>query len=517
MLVQNNIKKMVAVGLLLFVFCSVLVAEPVRWNGPAGSRIKAIHRFKKDKEKQDPISAAAASVETTSSIPNNLIQSPPIDGFVPWMVVVATNRRESEDDWAAVPESYVRGSFPAGVNPQNDFMIGIFDTGASAHVLGHQNAVTAGLFNSTYLTSNTTVISGVTGSVDAWVSKPLALYMEGLDVLEPNSPSDPEVRLPSTSGMKGQSNISVIIGDEPGIYPDIQTAIGSPMSLYYITHIQTSKPVTIVRNGTTYTAPTITFYDKDDTAAPSYPNKVPLELKPLGALNVQYTPTIDFLNFNYDPATPSVIIGNSAQSLFFVHSVDLQEGSKNAYDKDRFMLDTGAQITVIGSRIAARLGLNPVYKEFEVEIEGVTGESIMAPGFYVDSITIPAIGQWLEYADVPVVLLDIASPEGGTLDGIIGMNLFTEYNLIFRGGGVFLQEDPALEFQRIGEAMIGDIAPPSGDGVVDLLDFAVFSKAWLASDTDANWNLAADFIASGLIDLPDLVVLANNWLSGATP
>jgi hypothetical protein len=237
----------------------------------------------------------------------------------------------------------------------------------------------------------------------------------------------------------------------------------------------------------------------------------------MGAVNVQYTPTIDVINFNYDPATPSVIMGNSSQSLFFVHGVDLQEGSKTAYDKDRFMLDTGAQVTVIGRRIAARLGLNPLYKEFEVEIEGVTGESIMAPGFYVDSITIPAIGQWLEYANVPVILLDISSPEGGTLDGIIGMNLFLEYNLIFRGGGIFLEDDPLLEFQQITSSPIGDIAPPSGDGIVNLSDYSVFSKAWLAVTTDANWNPDADMVVNGVIDLPDLAVLAENWLAGATP
>lgn len=518
MIILNNIlKKSMPVALLLCVVGASVFAEQVKWNGPAGSRIKAIHHFKKDTTPQEQVSAAASSLESKAGISANIIDSPPTDGFVPWIVVVATNKRESEDDWSAVVESYLRGSFPSGVNPQTKFMVGIFDTGASAHVIGHENAVTAGLYNSTYLTTNSTVISGVTGSVDAWVSRPLALFMEGLDALEPNSPGNPEVKLPSTAGMKGESNVSVIIGDVPGSYPDIQTAIGSPMSLYYTTQIENSAPVTVLRNGTTYTAPRITFYDQDDENAPSYPNKVPLELKPMGAVNVQYTPTIDLINFNYDPATPSVIIGNSSQSLFFVHSVDLQEGEKVAYDKDRFMLDTGAQITVIGRRIAARLGLNPVDKEFEVEIEGVTGESIMAPGFYVDSITIPAIGQWLEYTNVPVILLDISSPEGSTLDGIIGMNLFTEYNLILRGGGVFLEDDPTLEFERIISPLIGDIAPQPRDGVVNFLDYSVLSQAWLAGNTDSNWNPDADLVENGIIELQDMTILANNWLSGATP
>jgi hypothetical protein len=73
----------------------------------------------------------------------------------------------------------------------------------------------------------------------------------------------------------------------------------------------------------------------------------------------------------------------------------------------------------------------------------------MAPGFYVDSLEIPALGRWLKATQVPVILLDVSSPEGGTLDGIIGMNLFVDFNLIIRGGGLFLQDDPALELQPI--------------------------------------------------------------------
>jgi hypothetical protein len=276
--------------------------------------------------------------------------------------------------------------------------------------------------------------------------------------------------------------------------------------------------VTITHNGTEYTAPTITFYDRD-TTEPNYPNFVPLELKPLGALNVQWTPTIDLIQFDYTPATPSVIIGNSSQSLFFIHGVDMMEESKSAYDKNRFMLDTGAQITVIGNRVAARLGLNPSNPEFEVDIEGVTGEVTQAPGFYIDSLTIPAVGQWLEFTNVPVVLLEISSPEGGKLDGIIGMNLFTQYNLIIRGGGFFLEDEPRLEFQRIQTGPVtGDIAPDPVDGKVNMVDFSVFSQTWMATDTDGNWNPDADFVPTGtsenIIDIEDLSVFAENWLSG---
>jgi hypothetical protein len=193
--------------------------------------------------------------------------------------------------------------------------------------------------------------------------------------------------------------------------------------------------------------------------------------------------------------------------LFFVASVDLYKGNHSAIDKTRFMLDTGAQVSVVGSRVGARLGLNPATPDFEVEIVGVTGDSIMAPGFYIDAIDIPALGEWLSFTDVPVVLLDVSSPEGGTLDGIIGMNLFTDLNFTLRGGGMFLQDDPAIEFEPISQ-LTGDI---NGDGVIDWLDIDAFADAWLAATGAVNWTARADMVSDGIINFLDFAALAQNW------
>jgi hypothetical protein len=218
----------------------------------------------------------------------------------------------------------------------------------------------------------------------------------------------------------------------------------------------------------------------------------------------------------FQPGTPSTIIGNLAQSLFFVSSVDLQIGVRSAIDKDRFMLDTGAQITVIGSDIGARLGLNPANPDFEVDIQDVTGEISIEPGFVIDSLEISALGDWITFTNVPVVMLDVTSPEGGYLDGIIGMNLFTEFNLVLRGGGLFGQDPAYLEFERIPAHLAGDITPGTGDGMVDFLDLAVIAEAWLATPTSSNWNikanLAPQFSPDSIIDFLDFAVFAENWL-----
>jgi predicted aspartyl protease len=533
--------------------------EEVDWQAGGGRRIKAI-RYPKDRpisttpgRKSRPQTSLKKDALRTPLIqaaaaPNDLyVESPPVAGFVPWIGVSITKQRKEDLELEADVESAVRGSYPTGVNPENDYIIGLFDTGASAHVMGYADAVRAGLYRGSLVGASETIVSGVTGSVSAYVSLPLGVFIDGIDEI------DPETLALDRSGMMGESNVAIMVGQNPGSLPDLPTAIGSPMSVYFTTVIRNDRIHTIERDGEEYTGPEISLYESDDAQAPTFADVIPLELRPLGGVSVQYIPTVDLglgglgLDFDLDdllgggfgtsdfpPASPSVIIGNFSQSLFFVHSVDLYEGDKAALDKDRFMLDTGAQVTVIGSRIAARLRLDPSDAEFEEEIEGVTGESIMAPGFYVDALAIPALGRWLRATEVPVILLDVSSPEGGTLDGIIGMNLLADFNLIVRGGGLFLEDDPTLELQPIesasdeptveeptAEEPTADIAPDAGDGQVDLADLTAMAAAWLSTEGTPNWNPRADIgpasLPDGIVNNIDFGILGLNWLRTFMP
>jgi hypothetical protein len=462
---------------------------------------------------RQPIFALASTPESATLIFAYVIDSPPVDGFVPWIVVSVTNKRLDDLELDAVPETSVLGRYPRGVNPMTDYAIGIFDTGASAHVMGFADATKAGLFNGfpNLITSNTIIISGVIEMVDVWVSQPLAIFVDGLGALDPNG------LLLDTSGMRGQSNVAISVGQNPGKGPDLPTIIGAPLSVYFTTVINNDEQVTINRNSEEFTGPNIRLYGHEDPCIPAYSNIVPLELRPGGAIGVQYIPSFEGF-FEFPPASPSIIVGNSYQSLFFVHSVDLSNGQNSAIDKNRFFLDTGAQLTVIGSRIAARLRLNPSEPEFEVEVEDVTGTSTMAPGFYIDSIQIPAIGEWLSYTNVPVILLDVSSPEGGTVDGIIGMNLFVDFNLVLRGGGMLLDNEPELRFAPI-MALVADIAPDSGDGKVNFKDLSAFAIAWLSDSHAPNWNARADMAPiinpDGTVDSQDFAILAQYWLTGS--
>ena len=492
----------------------------VDWRMTGGSCIKAInypqgktppimatrgdHQTKNPRKKALPSEAvfrlATIAQQPAAVVFANVIDSPPVDGFIPWIAVAVTDERSDESELDAIPVTDVIGNYLAD-NPHSDYAIGIFDTGASIHVMGNVDATRVGLLDAGLVTSNTVEIFGVTGSVEAWVSYPLGIFIDGLGAIEPNG------MLIDDSNMVGETNVSIAVG-QPVLSgsPEIPTVIGSPMSVYFTAAFRNDRQITIARDGNEFTAPDIHFYEHEDPCIPIYSNFIPLELRPLGAISVQYVYDLEFL-----PVSPSVITGFfPTQSIFFVSSVDLYEGDKSAIDKTRFMLDTGAQVTVIGSRIAARLALNPADPDFEVEIQGITGDTIIAPGFYIDSLDIPALGEWLSFTNIPVILLDVPSPEGGTVDGIIGMNLFVDLNFVFHGGGLFLQDDPKIEYEPIYR-LVGDIAPIGGDGSVDFLDIAAFAQAWLAKPTSPNWNSGADLFGDAIVNFLDFAILAEHW------
>lgn len=503
--------------------------KEVDWRMSGGKRIKAIKhpkdkpvpQFEKDRSRRRKSKAAVEAKTQPAVITEKTtapafvagIGSPPVDGFVPWIVVVVTDSRGEELELDAIPRTSVVGNYPLGYNPLTDYVIGICDSGASANIMGNAAAIQSGLFTGDpdLVTENPIDVSGVTGSVEALVSMPLGIFVDGLGAVGPTG------QLSSTSGMVGETNTSILVGQGGG-QTDLPTAIGAPLLVYFNVLFRNDQPITITRNNEEYTSPAITFYAQDDPSIPKYSQIIPLELRPLGGVSVQYIPTLDIYSYFdnlldpsydfYSPQSPSVIIGNLSQSVFFVHSVDLTEAGHNALDRKRFMFDSGAQVTVIGSRVAARLSVNPNNPEFIVEIQGVTGDVIDANGFYIDSLQIPALGEWLTFTDVPVILLDVPSPEGGTIDGIIGMNLFTEFNMVLRGGGLFLQDDPRIELQPISR-VFGDIAPTGGDGIVNYIDLAAFAMAWAADPTSPNWNSSADLFGDAKINFLDFAVLAG--------
>ncbi|MFZ9012402.1 MAG: hypothetical protein ACO20W_10985, partial [Anaerohalosphaeraceae bacterium] len=71
----------------------------------------------------------------------------------------------------------------------------------------------------------------------------------------------------------------------------------------------------------------------------------------------------------------------------------------------------------------------------------------------------------------------------------------------------------ALPFEAV--AIPGDI---TGNGCVDLADYARISAAWLSEPGDGNWDAACDISPpADLIDTADLCLLAENLTQGCGP
>lgn len=504
--------------------------QEVNWRMTGGSSIKAVnypadkplmtlnqHRRRQPKVQLKAITPpvdAALGKSVTGMVSAAVIDSPPIDGFVPWVVVSITDARGGYWDIEAVPETDVVGNYLTE-NPQSDYAIGILDTGASAHIISDDDALKTGMYDAELITHQPVELIGATGTATGYASQPLGMFIAGLGVLEPNG------LLLDDSGMLGETNVSIIVGD-PVESPNLPTAVGIPLGVYFRAAFCNNKQLSVTIDGNDFNSPYITFYSLDDSSVPSYSNLIDLQLRPSDASAVQYIPCDLLLDCGEDPegspAIPSTIWGMfSNQSLLFLPWVNLADGSYSINNIDGFMFDTGAQVTVISRTIASGLHLSLSNPDFTVEIQDVTGEVTIAPGFYIDSLDIPADGEWLEYTNVPVIAINVNSPEGGTLDGIIGMNLFTDLNFVVNGGGF---SGPTLEFEPACH-IIGDIVPKCGNCLVDYLDLAEFAYHWLEDSNSPNWNPQRDIAPpsspDGAVNFLDFAVLANHWLESAQP
>jgi hypothetical protein len=505
--------------------------KEVNWRVSRDRQIKAIY-YPKDQNlpllenhvKREPVqlqskisgpqskSTLTATTEGAGTeVFTNVINSPPIDGFVPYVTVAVTDASSGElYDTGAYTEYLVTGNYLTG-SPQTDYAIGIFDTGSSAHIINAADAGIMGIYDADLVTSITITILGATGQVDALVSQPLGIFTDGLSAINPNT------FLADDSNMVGQSNVATIVGDIIES-PNLPTVVGSPMAFFFTTVIKNSRPVTRSIDGNAITAPDIHLYKYNDSRIPAYTNKIFLELRPSSAYAVQFMPCFEGLGQDCpegdgEPTSPSVVFGSMfdvPQSLFFATRTDLAHGTRTSQQK-KFMLDTGAQITVVSESQAAELELYKNEPNFLVEIVDVTGQSTIADGFYIDSLEISATPVWLSFTHVPAIVLNVDSPEGGVLEGILGTNLFIDTDFYIHGGGLYGQDQPYLKFAFLPAGIAGDIAPPGGDGLVNILDLAALANAWLANPLSSNWNSQADMVSDGIINFFDFAVLAQNW------
>jgi hypothetical protein len=93
------------------------------------------------------------------------------------------------------------------------------------------------------------------------------------------------------------------------------------------------------------------------------------------------------------------------------------------------LFDTGAQVSLISTGLAADLGLDLGNPETTISVKGAAGDPVAIPGFTLGEIVLGAaidgseVDDTLRFLDVPVYVYDIGVPG---LDGILGMNLFNQ-------------------------------------------------------------------------------------------
>lgn len=467
-----------------------------------GMKITTVTPSAKTAQPTGNISIAA---ETTA------LPQPPMAGFSPLVAIVTSDRHSSDDfDWEHVLTNAYVGK-PLNAPAEQNFVIGVLDTGSVVDLVAGDSAQILGL-KGKYLTANAFPIGGVSGTMDTTVTTPIGVFAAGLSAIQANG------RLDLTK-LVGHTNVAALAA--PAIECEngeaVSAIVGTDMLAFYTSIINVDQPRRVVVRDQTYIGPNIQITDSYTVPPSVYRHKISMELggpSPVATASYYAFPDLsDWENIlgEWAPMTPTLLSmagGDLPLGGSFFAEVGLlqgQAGPLNTLQNARMLVDTGAQSSIISSNIAAKLNL-PLEPDFTAQICGVGGISEV-PGYYIDYVRINALGGALEFARVPFVVLDMDSPEGGSLDGILGMNFFWNRNIVLEpttSGTGFLHLSDPVPFGFIDFNF---------DDVVDGQDFALFAAAWHTTPADPAWNPMCDLYTDETIDARDLEAFMDAWVN----
>jgi len=383
-----------------------------------GLKIVAVSSQEPVERAETPLVAAAESFA---------FPEPPLAGFSPLVAMTTSDEQSTEDlDYEHDLQWAYAGS---ALNPPatENVVVGILDSGSVVDLVAGSSAVTLGLTGSN-LTGSEFPIGGVGGSVNADLSYPIGFFAAGLGAIQANGELD-------LTQVVGHSNVSVVVAPEISCGSESVTAIiGTPFISFFTTVIRVDMPRHVTVDGESLTSPDVQILSPFDPTIPTLPRSIALEFGGLSPVTTaSYYPDL------YDLETPifPTLLSLSPLSIpfggaFFTTIGVLQgePGPLNPIQNMRVMVDTGAQSSIMSPAMAANLSL-PTTPDFTVDVCGVGGLVTDVPGYYIDYVKISALGGALEFARAPFVVLDLESPEGGSLDGVLGMNFFWNRNLVF--------------------------------------------------------------------------------------
>jgi hypothetical protein len=346
--------------------------------------------------------------------------------------VTTSDRRKPafDDDYQHELRSSYFGS-PLNSPASENYAIGVLDTGSGVDIVAGTAAETLGVTGQ-HVTSNAIPLSGVGGgSVDAYVTWPLGFFVAGFSAINSNGILD----LTSVVGHTSVAGLAApaILCEEQEI---VSALIGTNLIAFFNTVIRLDTPRTILYNGEEVTSPDVRVQDVFDPL-PNHSRFISIDVVGLTpVLTATYYPAIipDPKEPDDSPEFPTQLsLGPGAIPFgaWFFATIALREGEPspdNVAQDFELLVDTGAQTSIISEGVAADLSL-PLQPDFTVDICGVGGVLEDVPGYYIDFAKINASGGALEFSRAPFVVLDLTSPAGGPLDGILGMNFFWNRNI----------------------------------------------------------------------------------------
>ena len=464
------------------------------------------------------VNPAASPARATRSLRQFPYPRPRLSGFSPLVAITTSDKRRPVLDFEHdLHYSYVGYAlnYPADQN----FVIGYLDSGAAPDLAAGSYADILGLsgFN---LSPNPSPIAGVGGTVDGYISYPIGYFAAGLSAVNANGTLD-------LGAVVGHSNVATVVAPEVNCgNGEILTAVvGLPLMSFFNSIIRIDDPRTVTVHGETFTGPDVQIQDQM-YLLPEYARKVAMEFAGgFPATTAGYYAAFDPFEpgSEEDPTSPTLLTvaagflptGGAFLATLFV--IEGEPGPTNPAQPMRVLVDTGAQSSIMSEAMAANLSL-PFEPDFKADVCGVGGLVTDVDGYYVDYVKINARGGALEFSRAPFVVVDLPSPEGGTLDGVLGMNFFWNRNVIFEpalgldGKSAFLHlSDPIpfaygdfdLDFYVDMEDIPSFVSCMSGPGVqpvspecdhvdadesgtVDLFDFAQFQLCFRGADTIAD-------------------------------
>lgn len=365
------------------------------------------------------VPAAAAAVWLVAGGGRLAAQSrAPLEGPLTRVVVVLTDDDSFDDlEFVVTRRPELSGEVLPGAAAGP--VLALLDSGAATHVLNYQDAVDLGLDDG-LRTGNTFGVGGIGCTLDVDVSRPLGVFVHGVQDLGPDGQSRPAL-------LVGQGNCPVAANTEANHQAGgtLPSALGLPLLAFYPVAVCNSRPRDVTWRGERIRTASVTFHpDPADPTLPVYPHRVPLEFTPAGDTTVLWL--FDFFSLDFTPTSPA-IVGYGSLLRTASSNLRLTEGAASRTVK--LIVDTAAQATLLSENVAIDLGFILTSPEFEVEVQGICGSETV-PGFYLDQIHLPTGAGGLDWSAVPVLVRNVTGPEGAVVDGILGSNLLGDRDYV---------------------------------------------------------------------------------------